>query len=412
MRHATLFSGIGAPELAADWLGWENVFHCEINPFCWQVLNYWFRKSESYEDITKTDFRKWNGKIDVLTGGFPCQPFSVAGKRKGAEDNRYLWPEFKRAIREIRPSWIIGENVGGITSMVQPCKEADLEKVSTKSEKIDNGSIIEQEFVVETICKDIEQEGYTVQPVVIPACAVGAPHRRDRIWFIACNEGDRTIHHTDRNRRICTHEFTTDTHNSAMLRGSCKVHGAQEKKWLSERLEVQQSGQSNSAWKSSSHSIGGRQCCWGSDRSERPTYSDEDRKFTQIMPDWSRPKSWTGKDDADFTYSNCSGIKREYFEKSREEQFNGRNSPNNYTGWENFPTQPAICGGDDGIPGLLDSDAIFKGIGFNRRSSAYNRWRTEAIKAYGNAMVPQVIYEIYRCIDEIEHGARINFPFR
>lgn len=103
MRHASLFSGIGAPELAAYWLGWENVFHCEINPFCRQVLNYWFTNSKSYEDITKTDFREWQGKIDVLTGGFPCQPFSVAGKRKGTEDNRYLWPEFKRAIREIRP---------------------------------------------------------------------------------------------------------------------------------------------------------------------------------------------------------------------------------------------------------------------------------------------------------------------
>lgn len=102
MRHASLFSGIGAPELAAYWLGWENVFHCEINPFCRQVLNYWFTNSKSYEDITKTDFREWQGKIDVLTGGFPCQPFSVAGKRKGTEDNRYLWPEFKRAIREIR----------------------------------------------------------------------------------------------------------------------------------------------------------------------------------------------------------------------------------------------------------------------------------------------------------------------
>lgn len=129
MRHASLFSGIGAPELAAYWLGWENVFHCEINPFCRQVLNYWFTNSKSYEDITKTDFREWQGKIDVLTGGFPCQPFSVAGKRKGTEDNRYLWPEFKRAIREIRPPWVVGENVAGILSMVQPGKKADMESM-------------------------------------------------------------------------------------------------------------------------------------------------------------------------------------------------------------------------------------------------------------------------------------------
>lgn len=181
MKHATLFSGIGAPELAAYWLGWDNAFHCEINPFCQQVLKYWFNKSESYEDITKTDFRKWRGKIDVLTGGFPCQPFSVAGRRKGAEDNRYLWPEFKRAIREIQPCWIVGENVAGIISMVQPGEKIDVETSATVRSESNEEISFEQEFVVETICRDLEEEGYTVQPVLIPACAVGAPHRRDRV---------------------------------------------------------------------------------------------------------------------------------------------------------------------------------------------------------------------------------------
>lgn len=85
MKHASLFSGIGGPEVAAAMLGWENVFHCEINPFGRRVLEYWFPESVSYEDITKTDFRCWRGQIDVLTGGFPCQPFSYAGKRGGAK---------------------------------------------------------------------------------------------------------------------------------------------------------------------------------------------------------------------------------------------------------------------------------------------------------------------------------------
>lgn len=87
--HASLFSGIGGFDLAASWMGWNNAFHCEINPFCQKILKYHFPESESYEDITKTDFRKWKGKVDVLSGGFPCQPFSLAGQRKGAEDNRY-----------------------------------------------------------------------------------------------------------------------------------------------------------------------------------------------------------------------------------------------------------------------------------------------------------------------------------
>ena len=119
--HASLFSGIGGAELAASWIGWTNVFHCEIQEFQRKVLEYWFPNSISYEDITKTDFTEWRGRIDVLTGGFPCQPFSVAGKRKGAEDNRYLWGEMLRAIRQIQPTWVVGENVNGILSMVQPC---------------------------------------------------------------------------------------------------------------------------------------------------------------------------------------------------------------------------------------------------------------------------------------------------
>lgn len=112
--HGSLFSGIGGPEIAAEEMGWKNMFHCEINPFGRKILDYWFPNSKSYEDITKTNFTEWRGKINVLTGGFPCQPFSCAGQRKGAEDDRYLWPEMLRAIREIQPDWVVGENVAGI----------------------------------------------------------------------------------------------------------------------------------------------------------------------------------------------------------------------------------------------------------------------------------------------------------
>ena len=90
LTHGSLFSGIGGPEIAAEIMGWKNVFHCEINPFGRKILDYWFPNSKSYEDITKTDFTEWREKINVLTGGFPCQPFSCAGQRKGAEDDRYL----------------------------------------------------------------------------------------------------------------------------------------------------------------------------------------------------------------------------------------------------------------------------------------------------------------------------------
>jgi len=163
MTHASLFSGIGGFDLAAEWMGWENAFHCEINPFCQTILKYYWPNATTYTDITTTDFTIWRGKIDILTGGFPCQPYSTAGKRLGKEDARHLWPEMLRAIREIEPTYIVGENVFGLVNW--------------------NGGLVFNEVQV-----DLETQGYEVQPVVLPACAVGAPHRRDRVWFVAYSD--------------------------------------------------------------------------------------------------------------------------------------------------------------------------------------------------------------------------------
>ena len=187
MTHASVFSGIGGPEVAAAMLGWQNLFHCEINPFGRQVLDYWFPDSKSYEDITKTDFREWRGKIDILTGGFPCQPFSYAGKRGGREDERYLWPEMLRVIDEVRPTWVVGENVAGITTMVEGGVLTPMGCDTTLFGEGDGLHRYElrQRFTIERICRDLEGLGYSVQPVLIPAAAVGAPHRRDRVFILA-----------------------------------------------------------------------------------------------------------------------------------------------------------------------------------------------------------------------------------
>jgi len=165
MRHGSLFSGIGGFDLAAEWMGWENIFHCEWMEFPRKVLDYHFPDADSHIDICKTDFKKYANKIDILTGGFPCQPFSLAGKRKGTDDERYLWGEMLRAIQEIKPKFVIAENVFGITN-------------------IDGGLVFEQ------VCLDLETEGYEVQPFIIPASAKNAPHRRDRCWFIAYANGN------------------------------------------------------------------------------------------------------------------------------------------------------------------------------------------------------------------------------
>jgi DNA (cytosine-5)-methyltransferase 1 len=166
MTHGSLFSGIGGFDLAAEWMGWENKFHCEWNEFGQKVLKYYWPESELFTDIIKSDFTKYANKIDVLTGGFPCQPYSTAGKRLGKEDERHLWPEMLRVIREVKPSWVVGENVLGLVNW--------------------NGGLVFHE--VQT---DLENEGYEVQPFLLPAAAVNAPHRRDRIWFVAYSNGRR-----------------------------------------------------------------------------------------------------------------------------------------------------------------------------------------------------------------------------
>lgn len=239
IRHASLFSGIGAPELAAFWLGWQNLFHCEISEFCNTILNYWYPNSIGYENIKTTDFSEWKGKVDVLTGGFPCQPFSSAGQRLGADDDRYLWPEMLRAIRQIQPSFVIGENVAGILSMVQPCEAV---KVGCTTSLFDEGDDIyrkEQQFVVETVCTDLEREGYSVQPFVIPACSVGAPHQRDRVWFLA---------------RRNVPSSSADTMYEGVLRGSRVDEGKSEAQRIQERNEIQQSAESGSLFRYASDS--------------------------------------------------------------------------------------------------------------------------------------------------------------
>ena len=176
MTHLDLFSGIGGFALAAERV-WPEIEHtfCEIDPFCQVVLKKHWPNSKIYGDIrTLTNAneprregsellqqgRSSSWRCDLLTGGFPCQPFSQAGQRKGTSDDRHLWPEMRRVIQEFSPRWIVAENVRGLLS-------------------IDGGLVFEQ------VCTDMEALGYSVQPFIIPACAVNAPHRRDRVWFVS-----------------------------------------------------------------------------------------------------------------------------------------------------------------------------------------------------------------------------------
>jgi len=201
MKCGHLFNGIGGFALAAHWMGWENMMHCEVDPFCNKVMNYHFPNSIQHEDIRTTDFTIWRGRIDLITGGDPCQPHSGAGSRKGKDDDRYLWPEYLRAIKEIQPKWIVNENVPG---------------------SISNG-VLDQKTI------DLEATGYSWwPPFIIPAGATGALHRRDRVWLVAyansqrqseCNFATVTKNKTQGDVRDYSERFT----QYGPIIGSCSV---------------------------------------------------------------------------------------------------------------------------------------------------------------------------------------------
>jgi DNA (cytosine-5)-methyltransferase 1 len=296
MKHISLFSGIGGFDLASEWMGWENIASCEINPFSNKILEYYWPDALHHNDVhtfTKKlldeKVKDWKTDELILTGGFPCQPYSTAGKRKGKNDERHLWPEMLRIIREITPRWIVGENVRGLVNW--------------------NGGMVFDE-----VQSDLEDSGYEVIPFLLPACGKNAPHRRDRIWFIAKNTN-------------------------------------------------------NDGWRSI---IGQKESNIG----ELRHFSTRDNE---------RIQAYNGKTRFT-TNTNSRRQPTKEYRKKKPGRITKEGISNN---WENFPTQSPICSGDDGFPPKLD------GITFPK-------WRNESIKGYGNAIVPQIAYEIFKAIDKYE----------
>lgn len=290
MRHLDLFSGIGGFALAAKWMGWETVQFVEIDSFCQKVLQKNFPNVPIHGDIKTFNGTPLMGTIDILTGGFPCQPFSTAGKRKGNEDDRYLWPEMLRVIGEIQPSFIVGENVYGLVNW--------------------SGGL-----VFEEVQASLEDKGYQVAPVILPACAKGAPHRRDRIWFIA---------------------------NA--------ISGSERPSRKGDRTKSHRSGNN-------------------SQPKERGEQTEQHIGRNYVL--WNAPNTKSqGFKSRGLCIRNETAIAEPDYDIGKHD-------------WGSFPTQSHICGRDDGIPNRVDR-----------------------IKSLGNAVVPQVVYEIFKAIELCSKNAQ------
>ena len=200
LTHLSLFSGIGGLDLAAEWAGIETVGQCEWADYPYKVLcKHWpdVPKWRDIHKLTKESFRERTGlqTVDVISGGFPCQPFSVAGKRRGTEDDRYLWPEMLGVIAELRPTWVVGENVAGIVNMA-----------------------------LDTVLSDLEAQGYTARTFIIPACGVNAPHRRYRAAIVAYH-ANNTGEQRRKEQKILGQKQNSDTERIYQAMAYCEVSG-------------------------------------------------------------------------------------------------------------------------------------------------------------------------------------------
>lgn len=315
IRHLDLFSGIGGNTLAAE-IVWrdqhETVSFCDFAPFPQAVLRARWPGVPVHGDI-KTLNGGGFGRIDLLTGGFPCQPFSAAGKRRGKEDDRDLWPEMFRVIREAKPRWILGENVAGFINM-------ELERTAL----------------------DLESEGYEVVPFVIPAVAVGAPHKRDRVWIVAYSGhigSEKSEIKTVGSKELASSSDSSDSSSLRNRRGTSEERRTQERKLVE------------------------------SEPKGSPLRSESERR--------------AGFHNATDTKSRKSGKSSE---QERGEDFERRSWE---THWLDVATR--LCRVDDGIPARMDGLELSKA-----------KHRNERIKALGNSIVPQVAVEIMRAMKEVD----------
>lgn len=394
-RHIGLYEGIGGFSLAAEKLDYETVAWCEWSAFCQRVLKYHFPNAKSFGDITTSDFSEYEGSIDLLTAGFPCQPFSVAGNRKGTEDDRYGWPATRRAIEQIKPNVIILENVAGLASILEPTCTTRMERQTPLlfEEGYDSTIVEERKRVLGIILTQLQSEGYVLPecedgtPIVlcIPASSTNAPHERYRYWIVG---------------------FRRDYING--LVGNPQHNGyasAQRRREVTkprrpkEQNTFGESTRANSLQPSNATDSNNRRPKNQSKRESRvhPAVNAPDansiRRREQLQQPRSngagtRKKFSRGSQNNDGDANGTRWTKLHVAPEPSGEEHTGRrdygNEPREW--FVDFPTQSPICGRNDGFPSKL--------VGITVSSH-----RNESIKAYGNAIVHYVAMQIIKSID-------------
>lgn len=311
LSHGSLFSGIGGFDLAAAWMNWTNVFQCEKDEWCRKILAKNFPQSKQYADIKDFNGKEYTGTIDVISGGFPCQPFSVAGQRKGKDDDRYLWEEMLRVVGEIKPTYVIGENVTGIIGLA-----------------------------LDTVLSDLETQGYTTETFIIPACGKNAWHRRDRVWIVAYANSIGRNNEQKENRKFI--------HNGNRNDKTKEQSGGQQQCRAGESGNILPDTESI-GWQFT-----------GNTRKRRTGFENDNSNNGRLLSN-----------------TNNTGC-----EEQREQVANGEKffAPKCSSWWE---TEPGVGRVVDGLPGRVDR-----------------------LKGLGNAIVPQVAFELFKAVESVHrHGA-------
>ena len=419
LTHFSLFSGIGGIDLAAEWAGFQTVGQCEFADYPTKILEkHWpdVVKWRDIRDVTADSFYERTGlrTVDIISGGFPCQPFSVAGKQKGKGDDRYLWPEMLRVIRELGPRWVVGENVPGII------------KIAGR-----------------TVCEDLERAGYAVAVFNFEAAAVGAKHRRERVFFVGHSEHDGHITEPElRSNETASREWWKKKQTTAgEFEGASRsvdVSSIRRSKSGSKRDDVadakskQQSElqkcnnrgvdrretQVRHGFRTSGGGIGGHIAEGDSEprgiaAEVSKAMADINEQGLQIcgyepreqtFPEGNRiehgGKDVPHSDGEGLQGRENTGIERREGQESADQQFSGRHPSR-----DNWSTQSRLGRVVDGISPRLDDNRWRVEPDIPRVATGIKN-RVDRIKCLGNAVVPQQIYPIFKAIFEVENEQR------